>query len=176
MLRKGGSVGTGAYRKEAEMESRAVLLAEPKKNWTLLQLGPLYRGGGGDPSFRTSFRTWSPPALTDCRGGRGAKWRALMWQQWKKFCFGSLGARGLLGAFRTHRLLRSVPLASNCWPETAWRGGGGSRPRHPLPGQFTSNCRLQPSVDRKPSVKRQQPCQPPSANCPPLPNTRNSAP
>ena len=29
------------------------------------------------------------------------------------------------GAFGAHRLLQAAPLATNCWPEAPWGGGGG---------------------------------------------------
>ena len=36
----------------------------------------------------------------------------------------AFGAHGVLGAFGAHGLLKVAPLATNCWPEAPWGGGG----------------------------------------------------
>ena len=46
-------------------------------------------------------------------------------QSGQKFPLGGFGAHGALGAFGAHGLVRAAPLATNCWPEAPWGGGGG---------------------------------------------------
>ena len=44
-------------------------------------------------------------------------------QNGQKFPLGAFGAHGESGAFGAHGILRSVALATNCWPE-GWCVGG----------------------------------------------------
>ena len=84
-------------------------------------------------------------------------------------CSGS-GACGQLGALGTHRLLRPVPLTTNCWPEAPLGGGGGGvgvlgpAELHPrgntqaddtLPSMGArggANCRITPRPHTQPEV------------------------
>ena len=46
-------------------------------------------------------------------------------QSGTNFPSGTFGVHGASGAFSTDGLLGPVPLATNCWPEVPWVGGGG---------------------------------------------------
>ena len=46
-------------------------------------------------------------------------------QSGQTFPSGAFGAHGASDAFGAHGLLRAAPLASNCWSEAPWGGGGG---------------------------------------------------
>ena len=46
-------------------------------------------------------------------------------QNGQKLTLGAFGAHGLSGFFGAPRLLRPVPLTTNCWLEAPWGGGGG---------------------------------------------------